>query len=79
MIRKTLEPDGEKFGAYLVTSGGSEKYLGGEGCLSSVRERVRRFYIFNGIAVRLRKEVELSKMRHPVAFQGKSRAEQELG
>ena len=79
LIKKTLEPEGEKYGAYLVTAGGSEKYLGGEGRLSSVRERVRRFYIFNSIALRLRKEVDLSKMREPLASYGKSRVEQELG
>jgi hypothetical protein len=77
LIRKTME--GEKYGAYLVTSGGLEKYLGGEGNLSSLRERVRRFYVFNSIALRLRKEVDLSKMREPLASYGKSRVEQELG
>ncbi len=71
--------EGEKYGAYLVTSGGLEKYLGGEGNLNSVRERVRRFYIINSIALRLRKEVDLSKMREPLASYGKSGVEQELG
>ena len=79
LIKKILEPEGVKYGAYLITASGLEKYLGGEGGLSGVRERVRRFYIFNGIAVRLRKEVDLSRARDPVASYGKGAIEQELG
>jgi superfamily II DNA/RNA helicase len=79
LIKKTLEPEGEQYRAYLVTPSGSEKFLGGDGNLSNLRDRARRFYIFNSIADGLRKEVELTKRRYSLASHRKSRVEQEIG
>jgi hypothetical protein len=79
LIKKTVEPEGEQYGAYLVTPSGSEKFLGGDGNLSNLRDRARRFYIFNSIADGLRKEVELTKRRYPLASHRESRVEHEIG
>ena len=79
LIRKASEPEGEKYRAFLVTTGGSEKLLGGSDDLSTVRDRARRFYVFNSIAARLRGEVELAKRRYALASDRKSRVEQEIG
>jgi hypothetical protein len=78
LIRKALEPEGERYRAFIITNGGSEKFLGGDDNLRDIRERTRRFYIFNSIAIGLRKEVELAKGHRPLASHRKSRVGQEI-
>ena len=80
LIRKVTDSEGEKYRAFLVTTGRSERFLGGDSRLSDIRERARRFYIFNGIAIELRKEVELSTVGHdPRPSDSKRRVEQDIG
>ena len=50
LVRKA---EGQTYKAFLVTKDGLEKYLGRDESTGAVRERARRFYIFNNIAVRL--------------------------
>ena len=50
LVRKA---EGQTYKAFLVTKDGLEKYLGRDESAGAVRERARRFYIFNNIAVRL--------------------------
>jgi N12 class adenine-specific DNA methylase len=61
LIKKASGPDRQTYKAFLVNRDGSEKCLGSDGNLLAVKERARRFYIFNSVASGLRREVELAK------------------
>ena len=62
LVKNVLGPDGQLYKVYLVSKDESEKYLGCDGSLLAVKERARRFYIFNNVATRLRREAELMKV-----------------
>jgi hypothetical protein len=61
LIRKESDSDGAAYKAYLVVGNGGEKYLGSDRSLPAVKERARRFYIFNGVSAKLRGEAEMAR------------------
>ena len=62
LVKKGSGPEGQLYKVYLVTKDESEKYLGCDRSLLAVKDRARRFYIFNNVATRLRREAELTKV-----------------
>ena len=60
LVRKASDPEGRIYKAFLVTKDGAEKYLGCDESVGAVKERARRFYIFNNVAARLTQNMEIS-------------------
>ena len=54
LIRKETDYERPTYKVYLVTRGGKERYLGSDGSIAAVKVRARQFYVFSGVAARLR-------------------------
>ena len=63
LVRKVSETEGQTYKAFLLTKDGLEKYLGCDESVEGVRERARRFYIFNNVAVGLTQNAECIECR----------------
>ena len=62
LVRKASETEGQTYKAFLVIKDGLEKYLGCDESVEAVKERARRFYIFNNVAARLTQNADMSNV-----------------
>jgi hypothetical protein len=62
LVRKASETEGQTYKAFLVIKEGLEKYLGCDESAEAVKERARRFYIFNNVATKLTQNADMSNV-----------------